>query len=131
MIGATEASDRGQGGVAGGGSGPQRTRGVRMTFTAIDIEQNGPGATILIKPFERTQAEGAKHAGFVDVHTAIAEALERLRWDDQIRIVVITGAEDGEFYWAPGPGYYSEERMRYMNPAKRPAGRWSHEQGAT
>ena len=60
-------------------------------------------ATIVIKPFERTQAEGSKQPGFVDVHTAIAETLERLRWDDEVRIIVITGAEDGEFYWAPGP----------------------------
>jgi len=102
-----------------------------VTFTAIEIDVTEAVATIRIKPFERTQAEGVKHQGFVDVHTAIAEALERFRWDDEVRIIVITGAEDGEFYWAPGPGYYDEQRMRFMNPAARPAGRWSHEQGAT
>lgn len=102
-----------------------------MTFTAIDIDVTDAVATISIKPFERTQAEGAKHPGFVDVHTAIAEALERFRWDDEVRIIVITGAEDGEFYWAPGPGYYDETRMHYMDPRNRPAGRFSHEQGAT
>lgn len=102
-----------------------------MTFAAIDIDVTDAVATIAIKPFERTQAEGVKHPGFVDVHTAIAEALERFRWDDEIRIIVITGAEDGEFYWAPGPGYYDETKMHYMNPANRRAGKWSHEQGAT
>jgi enoyl-CoA hydratase len=102
-----------------------------VTFTAIDTERDGQVVTIKIKPFERTQVEGAKHPGFVDVHTAIAVALEQVRWDDSVRIVVITGAEDGEFYWAPGPGYYGEERMKYMDPHNRPAGRWSHEQGAT
>jgi enoyl-CoA hydratase len=101
-----------------------------VTFTAIDIETEGPVGTIFIKPFEKTQAEGAKHAGYVDVHTAIAQALERFRWDDTIRVVVVTGRENGEFYWAPAPGYYSEERLATMNPANRPAGRWSHEQGA-
>lgn len=102
-----------------------------MTLTAIDVERNGQVATILIKPFARTQTEGAKHEGFVDVHTAIARALEQLRWDDSVRVIVITGSEDGEFYWAPGPGYYTEDRLRYMDPNHRPAGRWSHEQGAT
>ena len=49
-----------------------------MTFTAIDVEHNNSVATIKIKPFERTQREGANHKGYVDVHTAIAEALETL-----------------------------------------------------
>ena len=101
-----------------------------MTFTAIDIEHDKSVATIKIKPFERTQREGTKHKDYVDVHTAIAVALETLRWDDSVRIVVITGSEDGEFYWAPGPGYYDKQRLHYMNPANRPSGRWSHEQGA-
>jgi len=102
-----------------------------MTPTAIDLDREGPVATILIKPFEKTQAEGAKYPGFVDVHTAIARALEELRWDDSVRVVVITGAEDGEFYWAPGPGYYTPEKLHHMDPRNRPAGRWSAEQGAT
>lgn len=102
-----------------------------MPFTAIDVVRSGAVATILIKPFERTQAEGARHAGYVDVHTALAEALEQLRWDDSVRVLVITGSEDGEFYWAPGPDYYTPEKLRAMNPAARQAGRWSHEQGAS
>ena len=101
-----------------------------MTPTAITVQREGSVATILIKPFEKTQAQGAQYPDFVDVHTAIARALESLRWDDSIRIVVITGAEDGEFYWAPGPGYYTPEKLAYMNPNNRPAGRWSVEQGA-
>lgn len=102
-----------------------------MTPTAIDLRRDGQVATILIKPFEKAQAAGAGHPDYVDVHTAIARALEALRWDDSVRIVVITGAEDGEFYWAPGPGYYTPEKMHYMDPRNRPATRWSHEQGAT
>jgi enoyl-CoA hydratase/carnithine racemase len=102
-----------------------------MTFTAIDVEQKDSVATIKIKPFERTQREGGKHKDYVDVHTAIAVALETMRWDDSVRIIVITGSEDGEFYWAPGPGYYDQQRLHYMNPANRPPGRWSHEMGAS
>lgn len=102
-----------------------------MAITAIDIEQRGAVAWIHIKPFERTQKEGSTQPGFVDVHTAIAEALERFRWDDSVRIIVITGAEDGEFYWAPGPGYYDEQRLSFMNPINRRSGRFSMEQGAT
>ena len=102
-----------------------------MAITAIDTEQRDAVAWIRIKPFERTQKEGSTQPGFVDVHTAIAEALERFRWDDSVRIIVITGAEDGEFYWAPGPGYYDEQRLSMMNPINRRSGRFSLEQGAT
>lgn len=100
-------------------------------ITAIDTELRGAVAWIRIKPFERTQREGAVQKGFVDVHTAIAEALERFRWDDSVRVIVITGAEDGEFYWAPGPGYYTQQRLDAMNPINRSSGRFSFEQGAT
>lgn len=102
-----------------------------MPFTAIEVVRSDAVATIQIKPFEKTQAEGSKHADYVDVHTALAQALEQLRWDDTIRVVVITGSEDGEFYWAPSPEYYTPEKLRAMSPNNRKAGRWSHEQGAS
>jgi enoyl-CoA hydratase len=101
-----------------------------MPFSAIELETTGQVATIKIKPFEKTVLEGAKHADFLDVHAATAQALEQWRWDDSIRIIVVTGAEEGEFYWAPGPTYYTPERLAKMNPASRKAGRWSIEQGA-
>src|SRR5690349_2812622 len=67
-----------------------RDRGSKhMAFTAIDLERRGSVATIKIKPFERTQAEGSKHKDFIDVHAAIAIALEEFRWDDSIRIIVV------------------------------------------
>jgi enoyl-CoA hydratase len=101
-----------------------------VTITAIEVDQRDAVATIRINPFEENQREGGKQPGYVDVHTAIAQALERLRWDDSVRIIVITGAEDGEFYWAPGPGYYDQQRLDRMNPLNRKSGKWSHEQGA-
>jgi len=101
-----------------------------MTVTAIDVVKQDQVGTIRIHPFERTQAAGAKQPGYVDVHTAIAEALEDMRWDDRVRVIVITGSEDGEFYWAPGPGYYTKEVLDRMNPVKRGSGRFSHGFGA-
>jgi enoyl-CoA hydratase/carnithine racemase len=100
-----------------------------MSFTAIELERAGPVATIKIKPFEATQAEGEKHPDYVDVHAAIAMALEELRWDDSIRVVVITGSQDGEFYWAPGPGYYDEARLDRMNKLKGRVAPFSRERG--
>ncbi|MBV8086705.1 MAG: enoyl-CoA hydratase/isomerase family protein [Chloroflexi bacterium] len=90
--------------------------------TAVDLVRDGPVATIKIKPFQKTQAEGAKTPGFVDVHTAIGLALDELRWDESVRIIVITGAEDGEFYWAPGPGYYDKAMLDRLNPMNQRPG---------
>src|SRR5258705_239509 len=100
-----------------------------MTITAIELERAVPVATIKIKPFEATQAEGEKHRDYVDVHAAIASALEELRWDDAIRVIVITGSQDGEFYWAPGPGYYDEARLARMNKLRGRAAPFSRERG--
>src|SRR5438045_1562503 len=80
-----------------------------MAFTAIDVERTGPVATIKIKPFETTQAEGSKHKDFIDVHAAIGIALENFRWDDTVPIVVVTASPDGEphgypFGMTPGDG---------------------------
>jgi enoyl-CoA hydratase len=96
-----------------------------MPFSAIEVERKPPIATIKIKPFEKTQAEGVKHKDFVDVHRGIAVALDEYRWDDAIRIIVITGQEDGEFYWAPAPGYYDQAQLDRMNPIKHRPRQWN------
>jgi enoyl-CoA hydratase len=104
---------------------PIRCKEESMPFTAIDVEEDPPVATIKIKPFQATQAEGVKHPDYIDVHRGIAVALEKLRWDDSIRIIVITGSEDGEFYWAPTPGYYDQAQLDRMNPIKNRPARWN------
>lgn len=96
-----------------------------MPFSAIDLVREGPVATIKIKPFEATQAEGVKHPDFIDVHRGIALALDELRWDDSVRIIVITGSEDGEFYWAPAPGYYDQAQLDRMNPINHKPRSWN------
>lgn len=96
--------------------------------SAIGVEREPPLLTIKIEPFD-VQSAGATDSGYVDIHLAMAESLERARWDDEIRIVIITGKNDGEFYWPPPPGYYAD-RLDQMNPNNRPPGRWSHERAA-
>jgi enoyl-CoA hydratase len=99
--------------------------GGNMPFNAVELERQPPLATIKIKPFEETQREGVKHRDYIDVHRGMALALEELRWDDAIRIIIITGSKDGEFYWAPGPGYYDQAQLDRMNPIKNRPRSWN------
>jgi enoyl-CoA hydratase len=64
-----------------------------------------------------------------DVHVEMPDVLEELRRDDRVRVVVITGASDGEFLVPPGPDYYTS-----VHAAARladPYGAWRVGQGVT
>jgi enoyl-CoA hydratase/carnithine racemase len=49
---------------------------------------------------------------FIEVHTAIAIALEELRFDESVRVIVITGSKPDEFYIAPSKAHYEVQRHR-------------------
>jgi enoyl-CoA hydratase/carnithine racemase len=80
-----------------------------MTGTRIaplSVEKREEVAWILLNPYQETTEAGWGQAGFAHIGAALAEALERLRFDPSVRIVVITGAKDGEFYRVVrGPAY--------------------------
>ena len=68
-----------------------------------EVERKGPVGILKINPVERMMERSLEPDcdEFVEVHTAIAIGLEELRFDDTVRVVVITGAADDEFYSAP------------------------------
>ena len=66
-----------------------------MTFTAIDVEHNNSVATIKIKPFERTQREGANHKDYVDAHVRTSEG-----WRIAKREHLCDWMRDDTFVWA-------------------------------
>src|ERR1700744_5182066 len=49
---------------------------------------------------------------FIEVHAAIWLCLDELRFDDSVRIVVITGSQEGVFYAAPSRSHYDVKRFR-------------------
>jgi enoyl-CoA hydratase/carnithine racemase len=85
----------------------------------VDIEQRDEVQWIYFNNFDKTLA-GAD-AGTVDVHTAIGRAMQAARFDPGVRVVVLTGREDGEFYSVPSAEHYSvQEHRDRVNPLKRP-----------
>lgn len=70
--------------------------------TALEVDIVDQVATIRVNRLSEALEYGIK----ADVHWALADALEDLRRDPSCRIVVITGAEDGEFMVTPPPSHY-------------------------
>lgn len=90
---------------------------------ACDVHRDGQVATIKLTPLRETVEVGAS----VDIHWTLGSVLEELRWDDDIRIIVITGKRDGEFLIAPPTDFFGSEaqkiRMRGIKDS------WSRSQG--
>ena len=79
---------------------------------AAEVERNGPVGIVKIHPVERMMERSlqANCDEFIEVHTAIAIGLEELRFDNSIRIVVVTGSKDDMFYVAPTADHYTVDK---------------------
>jgi len=92
---------------------------------AYEIEQRGQVATVKLFPLrEVAEIEAAD-----DIHWALAEALEKLRWDDSVRVIVLTGKKDGEFLVTPPVEHYGSPAQKRRMRAMR--GGFSTSQGVT
>jgi enoyl-CoA hydratase len=88
-----------------------------MPKSAVDIERRGPVGWILINDHQSTLEAGRGQAGFVGVHVALGMAVEELRWDPEVRAVVITGRNDGEFYRFSRRDHWDDPQHRgRLNP---------------
>jgi enoyl-CoA hydratase len=72
---------------------------------------------------------------FIEHHMSLGLALEEVRFDDSVRVVIITGRDDGMFELGPQRGETEPYPPEVMNPATRPGGPsslkgpWSLSQG--
>jgi enoyl-CoA hydratase len=82
-----------------------------MTVLAAEIRRDDAIATILIKPLSKMIELGFQGEEIIETSVAVGMALEELRYDDSVRVVVITGSEDGEFYVVPPPDFYHDPRQ--------------------
>jgi enoyl-CoA hydratase/carnithine racemase len=81
---------------------------------AAEVERNGPVGIVKIHPVERMMERSMEPDcdEFIEVHTAIAIGLEELRFDDSIRVVIVTGSLPDVFYRVPDRSHYDVERYR-------------------
>jgi enoyl-CoA hydratase/carnithine racemase len=76
------------------------------TVSKQTLERRGSVAWVYIGDTQG-QAEQGKYAA-----TSVAEALNECRWDDSIRVVVLTGESEGQFYRLARRDHWDDERYR-------------------
>jgi len=85
------------------------------TYSSLEIETEGQVATIRMQPLHSLPPG-------VDPHWELSIAFAALRTDDQIRVVILTGAVDGEFLVAfPTESYSTDAAKQRLSDA---SGAW-------
>jgi enoyl-CoA hydratase/carnithine racemase len=90
-----------------------------MEYDSLIIERDGPVMTIRIVPLRKSLVKKPP----VDIHRDLGLFLDELRHDYDVRVIILTGAEDGEFCAAaPAMSYKSEQSIDRL---VTPQGQWT------
>jgi enoyl-CoA hydratase len=89
------------------------------SFDSLVVERDGPVLTIRIIPLRTSLTRDPP----ADIHRDLGLLLDELRHDYSVRVVVLTGAEDGEFCAAPPGGSYNSQRS--LDRLVGPEGQWT------
>lgn len=98
-----------------------------MAVRGTQIDRRGPVGWILMDDYQRTVEAGLRDPDFEPPTVSLSKALEELRWDPEVRVIVLTGMHDGEFYRVCRSEHYEDPANRErLNLLRRRGG-----QGAT
>jgi enoyl-CoA hydratase len=90
----------------------------------VIVEKRGEVGWIILKDYQATWEEVWETPGAQLEHHAlgVGKALNEFRYDPDVRVIVITGENDGEFYRVVrGTGYDDPRHRDRLNPLKRGA----------
>jgi len=88
-------------------------------FRSLKISIVDQVATIKLRPI----SDGFKENPPADPHIELPTALEQMRTNNSIRVIIITGESDGEFLCAGSPDYYRSDRA--AERLADPYGQWN------
>lgn len=92
-----------------------------MTVLGLEVERRGPVAWIILNDYQSGAEASLDDPDYVHPSPGMARALAELDADPSVRVVVITGRNDGEFYRVCRRPHYDEARNAgRLNPLKRP-----------
>jgi len=90
-----------------------------MAVRGVEVERRGQVGWIVINDYQATTEAGEEDSDYIGVHEGIGIAVDELRWDRGVRIVVITGKNDGEFYRFSRRTHWDDPRFKdRLNPLK-------------
>jgi enoyl-CoA hydratase/carnithine racemase len=88
----------------------------------VEVEKRGEVGWIILKDYQATWEEVWDSPGAQLEHHAlgVGKALNEFRYDPEVRVIVLTGENDGEFYRVVrGTGYDDARHRDRLNPLKR------------
>jgi enoyl-CoA hydratase len=104
--------------ISAGDGAPEAVPSRHREYRSLHVSIEGQVATVRLHP----QSYLMSLKPPADIHQELGPALNDLRTDHRVRIVIITGAEDGEFMVARPTSDYAEPKLKNM--LNDPAGAW-------
>lgn len=94
-----------------------------MAIRGVEVERRGEVGWIILNDYQETTENALNNPDeeFEHHSRGIARALDELRWDQSVRVIVMTGKNDGEFYRVCRGEHYDVEAYRKrLNPLNSP-----------
>jgi enoyl-CoA hydratase len=90
-------------------------------INGVAVERRGAVGWIILEDYQETaEASVRSSAPYVHPSTGVALALDELRYDPDVRVVVLTGRNDGEFYRVCRAAHYDDlDNRARLDPLRR------------
>ena len=86
-------------------------------------EKRGPVGWIIMRDYDKTSNQSLTAKSYTHIMAAVGQALHDFRYDPEVRVIVLTGENDGEFYRvARGKSYDDPGNRARLNPIKSAGG---------
>jgi enoyl-CoA hydratase len=91
-----------------------------MTVRGVDVERRGEIGWIILNDYQETAEASLSDPDYLHPSPGMALALTELDYDPAIRVIVLTGRNDGEFYRVCRLPHYEDSGNRSrLNPIQR------------
>jgi enoyl-CoA hydratase len=82
-------------------------------------EKRGPVGWIIMRDYDETSNASLTAKSYTHIGAAVGQALHDFRYDPEVRVIVLTGENDGEFYRvARGKSYDDAGNRSRLNPIR-------------